>query len=974
MWNASFRHTAAAASMLVMAGLCIPPAHADAVWRNDWATSSPPTLSQYWAPAYPAKPSAAVAFDTQGDVLFGAMASTSLDGQFIRLTQNGTLRWSSNVYAFSSDGAYALIPNADGGAYLALGWPDHADDAGDNVVRLDANGSRVWSREVPTGWLAQVASDQIATAGCSRLTLLDGVTGNVVWQRVFNAIDTSCTSGGVVADSQGSLYATFPINVGNTTTGFRTIKVDQTGNELWNVVSAGVGGGSVIGIGGSMLYVSTTTDLLAFRISDGSVAWSAPLSSLSHVFLSGGGVPEPIVLGPNSAQRVAADTGLPRWTQPVPGAMTAANVVNGALFVATSSGSLVKLDLSSGVIAWTIALPASDTSRSVEWLAFGGFNGSSLLAVAKTRSVAAGTPPPLFQRIDFASGTLVDVVPVPPVPQGMSNALNLLDDDGNVVGVGASQQADYSTLRLRRLEGTSGNVLWDIAEPIDDLGGSWIQPPQPQAVVNGDAIAVAFPINSAPENWYPPGPGWLRVDLRDRSTGDLRWRNFLSDDYQQYTRVSTPALDSDGNVIVATGARVSDSYERRTLYKLSAASGAVLWRFDDESPDCCDVQVFPQDFTVLGSDILLVGPFQGSSDTIRRLSGIDGSIVWASSIFASSYGVFGTYNVDAGHVVVFGGVSQTVLWAKLDLQTGNALWTNSASVPPCTMASCSGGGDDLILSDGDILFVGERNYNPSLQRFHTDGSGTIDNWDLPASDPALESWMVRVQNDSIGAIRLYLRRGYGKSQGGVTFLAGFDMTTGALLGQQAIYAYTSDPIAAFSYPDPLLWTAANRLVVSTYSAQPPLPTSMGTALFDTSVTAHGDLIAAVSIDRTQVMPGELVGFHLKATYTGDLPLTGAHMLGNLPWQSGITGLTCSTMSASNCAIDSRSGAINALFDISPGGSIDITGQIRVLDATDTETFTATTYGPIGLSEQDTLNNFARTTVTQSLFRDGFDPP
>lgn len=274
MRDKSFWHTVAAASMWLMGGVCIQPAHADAVWRNDWVTSSAPTLSQYFPSADPEKPSAAVAFATQGDVLLGATASTSLDAQFVRLAQNGTLRWSSNVYANSFDGAYALIANADGGAYLALGAPDYAEDAFDSVVRLDANGSRVWSREVPTGWLAQIAPDQLATAGCSRLTLLDAVTGNVVWQRVFNASDTSCTSGGLVADSQGNLYATFQINVGNTTTGFRTIKVDASGNELWNIASASAGGGSVIGMGTSLLYLSTATDLRAIRVSDGSVAWS----------------------------------------------------------------------------------------------------------------------------------------------------------------------------------------------------------------------------------------------------------------------------------------------------------------------------------------------------------------------------------------------------------------------------------------------------------------------------------------------------------------------------------------------------------------------------------------------------------------------------------------------------------------------------------------------------------------------------
>ncbi|HMM68480.1 MAG TPA: hypothetical protein PKC03_16210, partial [Dokdonella sp.] len=91
-----------------------------------------------------------------------------------------------------------------------------------------------------------------------------------------------------------------------------------------------------------------------------------------------------------------------------------------------------------------------------------------------------------------------------------------------------------------------------------------------------------------------------------------------------------------------------------------------------------------------------------------------------------------------------------------------------------------------------------------------------------------------------------------------------------------------------------------------------------------------------------------------------------------PWKGGISSVVCTPAGASNCTVDTRFGSVNATFDILPGGSLTIDGQARVVDGAETNYIGVGTYGPTSLSEPDTINNFARSKVIQSLFKNGFD--
>ncbi|MEO7756008.1 MAG: hypothetical protein ABIS07_05485, partial [Dokdonella sp.] len=280
---------------------------------------------------------------------------------------------------------------------------------------------------------------------------------------------------------------------------------------------------------------------------------------------------------------------------------------------------------------------------------------------------------------------------------------------------------------------------------------------------------------------------------------------------------------------------------------------------------------------------------------------------------------------------------------------------------------CAVGASDLLPYHGDLLSGDELNFAPSLKRYHNDGSGVADSWVIGPTSPLISGGITSVWKDPNDRVETIVYQGFKRSQGSLRLLSTFDFTSGALLGKQAISAGNPDSLSR-SYPSPLRAPTADRLLVNTMGSPESMPATTGTALLDTRVTAHGNLAVTLNVDQSSVHASELLGFHLTAIYAGDVPLTGARLFALMPWQGGVTA----TCSGANCVLDTRTGNVDATFDIAPGGSVHITGQVRVLDQSVHPTMSARTWGPLRLSEQDIIDNFAQTTFTQSLFANGFD--
>ena len=206
----------------------------------------------------------------------------------------------------------------------------------------------------------------------------------------------------------------------------------------------------------------------------------------------------------------------------------------------------------------------------------------------------------------------------------------------------------------------------------------------------------------------------------------------------------------------------------------------------------------------------------------------------------------------------------------------------------------------------------------------------------------------------------------------MSFLTTIDPSTGLLGSQQALHGYTFDLTQREHLYSLLALPSADRVLATSWANGSPAPPANGLALLDTTVVARGNLEAVVTID-TAVSTGANLPFAVRIEYQGDLPVEGVRLFVEMPWQSGIRNATCIVQAASNCSMDLRTGHVRASFDMAPGGNVEIRGEVLVLDATDSQRVSAMVTGPLALSEEDSIDNFARVDILQSLFANGFEP-
>lgn len=203
-------------------------------------------------------------------------------------------------------------------------------------------------------------------------------------------------------------------------------------------------------------------------------------------------------------------------------------------------------------------------------------------------------------------------------------------------------------------------------------------------------------------------------------------------------------------------------------------------------------------------------------------------------------------------------------------------------------------------------------------------------------------------------------------------LASLDPATGLLQAQRALYGYHLGSLEYHAFRRPLSILGGDRLLATTHTVHPSRPIAYGVALLDTSIKASGNLSIDVALDADRVAPGDAVAFEVTADYHGDASIEGAALIMRLPWSGGVRNVTCETIAAATCTLDLRDGQVNATIDMAAGAGVAIRGEIDVLPAGELLAATAMVTGPLGLAEADTLDNFARVEILQSLFRNGFE--
>jgi len=933
-------------------------AHAgDASWQSDWRFEAQPTLA-HGVPLFEGKASA---FAANGDIVIAGSSYSYADFQITRLGPDGTLRWSTNVSTggfFRDPTPRAMIATADGGALVALGVTYDVGLLVDEpqVVRIGPLGELLWARGIPADAIVEVPPDRLVAAGCGTVTMLDTPSGDALWQ-----VPGGCFGGvrsTLAVDENGASYAT---TVEGTTT--HVVSLSRDGVVRWDIAAPNA---NVLGLSGNPLYLQTPDALSAVDASSGAEIWSVNLDGPAVLV---GASSIPVVANADTAlvQRLAPDTGLPVWSAPLSASALYALDEDHVLAVAGSSANL--LDVANGIAAWSVDLPTSDAfGNPLSYFDFGGESDGTFVAFA---SASGRAPvPPFLQRVALADGAMAEVVPMPDVAQGAANVTSATNAAGAIGGSQIGWSNGTADVRTRSLDPSTGATLWErIETPSFDLGGA------PSQVYSLSALSADAIVTVAAGNIFGGtagvGEGAVWVGVYELASGALRWQTMLADADHGELRISIPKFDSSGNVLVDIGARVPCTNERgsgcgrRTLYKVSAADGHLVWQ-SSEDVMVPGIYVLGSTLVLDGDDAILRGPlFDGSnSPALRFVDGATGALRWASNVFARD-DVAAVIPAADGVLVT----SQGEGWAKLAKETGTPLWIGPAFAsecrPLCLPASAS-----VVLPDGDLLVGGDRSNAAIVTRLSGDGSQTFETWRIDRDTPDVQSFVDAMSVDAAGALWLDLVRRSFTGPGGLTVLARFDPSTGAVLGEQVLGDRFGD------FFEPLLtgyWLAGpeqGRLVLASTSVEAPQPSATGTAMIDTTVTATGNL--ELSIDSEDAPVGDLATFDARVAYLGDAPVR-VHVNLYAPWGSGIRDVEC--IGSNACTVETRGGNVIATVDVAPGTVVHLTGTTLVLGIaqTDAAQITGVVFGPPGLVESDTLDNFASGGPPRdAIFTDGFD--
>lgn len=943
-------------------------AHAQApVWSNTWRVQAPTPFFTGTPPDF--------AFSADGELTFAQVGPSRLDYQYARIDVSGNARWSANLgvqfYTELGD-AKPLLPYPDGSAIIGvdLGYVEFS-----RIARVGADGSVTWIRAIEADALVALPNQRVLAVSCASLVELDVATGNVAWQYGNpGAPAASCIRNRATSDAGGNIYAIAGESLPSNQFQLHATKLDPAGHVIWqNALAAGTANdAALVGESDGLLFVRTYSELRVLHAIDGTPAWSIPFSdTTSNAVVLAGNPAEAIVIDGATASRLANDTGAARWSTELQASVSSATIAGGAV-VALQSGTVARIDAASGSISWQTPLPSTDADNNALIFSGAGLMGPGTLVVVAGRGSFFAAPP-FLQKIDFSTGQPLGTIDAAPVAQG-AMASSIAEDATHIIDAAVVADSASWTARVRRLDAATGAVLWESSEPLPNSGPPYFygatQAFAPTIAFSGSEIAIAVSVGSA-----------LNVLAFERSSGALRWSKSFAEPYASAVNFTGPAIDADENVYIEDNLTYScnpylyccppltTSCYALSLYKLAAADGSTLWKREGP-PVAAPVLLF----SLTGSDVILGGPFTGdlASSTLARLSGADGSsAIWSSSALPD-YGVNGIFPLPDGSIEVTGNG-----FARLDAATGNTLWSKPyPSDPDCTQQTFCNVYDAVAAPNGDLYSVGESNHTLRVARLRGDGSGMADFWYPVQAVPGSRLVGTQIVRGLDGQLWLHLVRSSSLGPATLALIAAFDPEAGTISAQQVIGDYdNTDSLGPDSGAVMLSAPESGVLPVQILVSEPPLPATYGDALLNVGIAAHGDLSTSAILDPPLVMPGDTATFHVFVNYAGDAPVVGVNLIVALPWASGTTQLSCNVAGASNCVIDSRADALRASFDIEPGGSVEVTGSVMVIDIgsrTYPPAIHAVVYGAPGLAEPETVSNFTSAAIKQSIFFNGFD--
>jgi hypothetical protein len=191
-------------------------------------------------------------------VISGATSSDfgkTSDGFVIKTDDQGNELWSLTLGGPFYDHIWATNPTLDGG-YISAGGTDSSDHGDVWLVKIDKNGTKTWEqtflreKETDYGFLANQTDDGgyiVASTGSSEASKGDfwliktDAEGKKLWDKSFGGTDSEDLASAQHTPDDGCIMAGNTMSFGAGGRDAWLVKVDSSGNKLWEKVLGGAG-------------------------------------------------------------------------------------------------------------------------------------------------------------------------------------------------------------------------------------------------------------------------------------------------------------------------------------------------------------------------------------------------------------------------------------------------------------------------------------------------------------------------------------------------------------------------------------------------------------------------------------------------------------------------------------------------------------------------------------------------------------
>lgn len=745
----------------------------------------------------------------------------------------------------------------------------------------------------------------------------------------------------------------------------------QTASGSYGVLVDADAGGVLVSV-----WEDSKKSLRKLSVDSGSSIWRFPAAgdglSVSDVFRGPAGAL--MVAGwvdnVTMVHRVDPVTGLSLWSQSSPGLVTTSEWQGSDLVLAGTqvdaatddrTGFVQSVDPASGTVQWQQTLTAARG---------GGFTTADV-AIQSGQAVVIGAdcPPQAPEdelvcaaslwRGDLAGGQVISMDEVR-VRSGNAYAGLASVDSGQPILATLEMGAVGPQVRTKRVQPTDGATVREFVVPVE-MTLPWWLPELVRVIPSNDGnYAVLLTRQYRGPLTYASDAVVYKIN---GSTGAMMWRRSLIDFSAglQHVGVQQLVADSAGNIFTSAMRGFPNGECREERLKMSSMSGATLWQTQAPAPFSYLMNAPP--IMMLGDDLLT------SSSVVsywRRLSGLDGSVVWSMP-------------PSSGYPILFG--PDQLFWhfsasgsalsvGRIDPATGASLWTGTFFHPDDSQFD-----QVVMISDASAnLYVGARRktgsiYKAVLVKFSGSTgsvawSNRLDATTLPGAtvNPRIVDgdWL-HVSGKSFAEFGNYL-----------TTVSSLD---GTLVNSQVLYQYRHEELHQQRATGGMIGVAADGgLLLRASVREPGQPVRN---LLEKRAAPSSAIVGAVRVGfSTSDAPATGTAgrsFVMDVTNDGTTTAPNLRTVLNRSSDVFVESLTC-TLSGSPCAATLIGNTIEITTNLAPGATLRLAGRAFVTaGSTTTITLSGSAFSPYGFAEMDLSNNIAAAvSLRDGIFRSGME--